>query len=250
MKTMSYQLYSSRNFGPLSETFKMLASIGYAHVEGYGALFADMAGVGQMARDLEEAGLTMPSAHFALDLVERDPDAVIASAKTLGIAHVFVPHIVAELRPVDMAGWQAFGARLQAAGKPLRAAGLSFGWHNHDFEFTPVDGAYPIDAIFDGGPDLTFEYDVAWAARAGADAGSFIDRYADRIMSCHVKDIAPEGDALNEDGWADVGAGVLPWEDHISNLRAAGCALFIAEHDNPSDDKRFATQSFVNFQRM
>ena len=37
MTNFSYQLYSSLNFPPLSETLKMLAGLGYNRVEGYGA---------------------------------------------------------------------------------------------------------------------------------------------------------------------------------------------------------------------
>lgn len=36
----SYQLYSSRNFPPMSRTFDLVARAGYAAVEGYGALYA------------------------------------------------------------------------------------------------------------------------------------------------------------------------------------------------------------------
>jgi hypothetical protein len=38
MTDYSYQLYSSRNFGPLPETLRMLAELGYKQVEGYDAL--------------------------------------------------------------------------------------------------------------------------------------------------------------------------------------------------------------------
>ncbi len=41
----SYQLYSSRNFPPMSRTFEMVSKAGYTAVEGYGALYADDAAV-------------------------------------------------------------------------------------------------------------------------------------------------------------------------------------------------------------
>ena len=41
MTAFSYQLYSSRNFPPLSRTLSMLADLGYEQVEGYGGLFDD-----------------------------------------------------------------------------------------------------------------------------------------------------------------------------------------------------------------
>ncbi len=42
MTHYSYQLYSSRNFGPMSDTLAMIANLGYSRVEGYGALYANL----------------------------------------------------------------------------------------------------------------------------------------------------------------------------------------------------------------
>ncbi|MDA8584749.1 sugar phosphate isomerase/epimerase [Rhodobacteraceae bacterium] len=243
MKT-SYQLYSSRNFGPLPETLQMLAKAGYAQVEPFGALFANLEDAKNLAASVEAADLEMPSAHFGLDLVESDADAAIAIAKALGVQNVFVPYLEEPDRPTDAAGWRAFGARLEAAGAPLVAAGLTFGWHNHDFEFTALaDGSMPIDCLFEGGPSLALEFDVAWCARAGQDPMPWIEKLGARTVCAHVKDIAPTGENLNEDGWADVGQGTMDWAGLMTALRATGCALFIMEHDNPSDDVRFATAS-------
>ena len=244
MTQYSYQLYSSRNFGPLGDTFRMLADLGYAGVEGYGALFADPDAIRELRAAMDDTGLQMTSGHFGLDMVEEDPDAALKIASDLGLAQVYVPHLAAELRPEDRDGWEAFGRRLAAAGKPLQAAGLTFGWHNHDFEFLPLpDGSLPIEAIFAGGPDLALEYDVAWAARAGQDAAHWLGVFADRIMAAHIKDIAEAGTCENEDGWSDVGQGMMDWAGLMASLRNAGCKVFIAEHDNPSDDARFARRS-------
>ena len=54
MKTISYQLYSSRNAGPLAETLRMLKAAGYGAVEGYGGLYGD---VPALKAALDAAGL-------------------------------------------------------------------------------------------------------------------------------------------------------------------------------------------------
>ena len=38
MQTVSFQLYSARNFPPLSDVLKTVGALGYAQVEGYGCL--------------------------------------------------------------------------------------------------------------------------------------------------------------------------------------------------------------------
>ena len=243
---ISYQLYSSRNFPPLAETLAMLAKTGYTACEGYGGLYADAAKLADLAAGLTSAGLTMPTGHFALAMIETDPDFVITIAQTLGMERIFCPHVMPADRPTDGAGWKTFGARLQAAGAPLRAAGYGFGWHNHDFEFVATpDGTIPQAAMFDGGPDLEWEMDVAWVVRGGGDPIRWIKEFAGRITAAHVKDIAPAGTTV-EDGWADVGHGTMDWPAIMAALRGVGCDIFVMEHDNPADDLRFAQRSLAS----
>ncbi|MEP0520477.1 MAG: sugar phosphate isomerase/epimerase [Hyphomicrobiales bacterium] len=245
MTDFSYQLYSSRNFPTLKGTLSMLAGLGYAEVEGYGALYADAAAVDELIANLGDSGLKMPTAHMSIDMVENDPARVLEIAKALGITTIYVPYLVAEDRPTDADGWRAFGKRLEQAGEPLRAAGLGFGWHNHDFEFHALpSGEIPMELVFEAAPSLQWEADIAWIVRGGGDPFDWIKRHGSKITSVHVKDIATEGEKLDEDGWADVGDGTMDWAGIMTAARSSTPAKhFIMEHDNPSDDKRFATRS-------
>ncbi len=242
----SYQLYSSRNFPPLEATLMMLAEAGFAGAEGFGGLYADAVGLATLAAGLKASGLQMKTGHFGLSQVEDTPDFALYVARTLGIERVYVPYLMPEDRPVDGPGWRAFGARLERAGAPLRAAGLGFGWHNHDFEFVPTaDGAIPQAEILAGGPSLEWEMDLAWVIRGGADPMEWLARYPGRVTAAHVKDIAPKGQNADEDGWADIGHGTVDWAALIPALRKAGVAHLVMEHDNPSDHKRFAARSLA-----
>jgi sugar phosphate isomerase/epimerase len=239
--TIAYQLYCSRNFPPLGDTLKMLAATGFTAVEGFGGLYA---AVEELKAGLDANGLAMPSGHFGLDMVEGDPARTIAVAKTLGIAKVFVPYIVADQRPTDAAGWAAFGARLAEAGKPLLDAGFGFGWHNHDFELADLGGGVtPLDQIAAAGVDL--ELDLGWVRVAGHDPVAWIKKYSGRIGAVHIKDIAADGEAVDEDGWADVGHGIIDWAPIKAALDAAGIDHFVIEHDNPKDHARFAARSLA-----
>lgn len=243
MKT-SYQLYSSRNFGPIDKTLSMVSELGYAQVEGYGALYSELDNIDEFAASLRANDLEMPSAHMGLETIEENPDKVIEICRALGVQHVFVPYLDASDRPADAEGWRAFGERLSRAGQPLIASGHGFGWHNHDFEFKALDdGSMPIDHLFEGAPNLTLEFDLAWCARAGQDPADWLKKLGTRTAAAHVKDIAPLGEKADEDGWADVGAGTVDWTGLMIDLRNSDCALFIVEHDNPNDDRRFASES-------
>lgn len=238
----SFQLYSARNFQPWSGVLEKLAELGYSQVEGFGAVYDDPAG---LRAELDRNGLTMPSGHFSIDMLDNDFDGAVAIARTLGMGIMACPYLVAEKRPADAAGWQAFGRRLGAVGEKAAKAGLQFAWHNHDFEFVPLaDGTLPQSHILDAAPDIGWEIDVAWVIRGGADPYEWIDRYASRIMAVHVKDIAPGGEATDEDGWADVGHGTAGWRNLMQDLRSKTKAtVYAMEHDNPSDFERFAKRS-------
>lgn len=242
----SYQLYSSRNFPPIADTLHMLARAGYGAVEGYGALYADDAAVAATAAALKETGLTMPTGHFGLEMLETEVARVLDIARRLKIERLYCPFLLPQDRPQDADGWRAFALRLDRAGAPYRDAGLGFGWHNHDFEFRPcADGAIPQALLLDTAPALEWEMDVAWVIRGGADPLPWIARYAGRITAAHVKDIAAPGQNPDEDGWADVGHGTVDWPVILAALRGIGVRHLVMEHDNPTDHWRFATRSIA-----
>jgi sugar phosphate isomerase/epimerase len=243
----NYQLYSSRNFPPLRGTLRMLKAAGYAGVEGYSAMYPDEPTAAQIAEEVAAAGLVMPSGHFALAEIEADPARVMRMARRMGMTTIVCPWLPPPDRPTDAAGWRSFGARLAEAGRPLQAEGFGWGWHNHDFEFRPlVTGELPHDLMMTAAPDMGWEIDVAWIVRGGADPLHYIARDGARILTAHVKDIAPAGEKADEDGWADVGTGTVPWAAAFAALKATGCAHYIMEHDNPSDHARFAAVSLQN----
>ncbi|RYH04519.1 sugar phosphate isomerase/epimerase [Salipiger sp. IMCC34102] len=237
---LSYQLYSARNAGALEDILDAVAKAGFTAVEGYGGVYGDP----QKTRAaLDAHGLTMPGGHFALWDVEADAAAQIEIARALGVQTMIAPFLMPDDRPTDRAGWEAFATRVAEAGKPVRDAGLAWGWHNHDFELVDLGGVTPLDLIAQADADTMLELDIGWVNRAGADPLRYIADYGSQIVSAHIKDIAPEGEARDEDGWADVGQGVTDWGPIHAALKAAGVTLYVAEHDNPSDAVRFARRS-------
>lgn len=238
----SFQLYSARNFQPWDDVLAMVSAAGYTQVEGFGGLYDDPPA---LRESLDRNGLTMPTGHFSLHMLEDEFPVARRIAETLGIGTLICPHIAAELRPSDAAGWTAFAQRLAAVHDNCRKVGLRFAWHNHDFEFVATaDGSIPQKIILDAAPEIGWEIDVAWVMRGGADPLQWIDDYASRIVAAHVKDIAPAGEAEDEDGWADVGHGTMDWPRIIEALRDKTPAkVFVMEHDNPSDATRFARRS-------
>ena len=240
MPVLSYQLYTSREADHVA-TLANVKAAGYDAVEGFGPWFDDPAASRDM---LDAAGLPMASGHFALQMIEDDPAKVIDTARTMGIGHVYAPFLMPDDRPTDHAGWEAFAQRLAQAGKPIVDAGLTFGWHNHDFEMVDLGGGVCAeDLIVEAGVSL--ELDLGWVFRAGVDPVAAINKYGDRIKALHIKDRAAEGQNPDQDGWATVGQGVMDWPAILSAARAQGIDLFVVENDHPVDDVAFAAESAI-----
>jgi sugar phosphate isomerase/epimerase len=219
---LSFQLYSARELQPLAAQFKLLASLGYKLVEPFGGLFNDVPALkGLMA----EHGMTAPTAH-------------------VGLGTIFAPAPPMGEREGDEAHWRKLGRELNTIGKIVAGEGLKFGWHNHHWEYgKAASGKTYLDCMFEEAPDLLWEADLAWIVRGGGDPAAELARHKGRVVAAHVKDIAPTGQCLDEDGWADPGHGVLDWTALLAAMKAAGVDLFVVEHDKPNDVARFARRA-------
>lgn len=248
MSSISFQLYSARNFPPLDNTFALLARLGYRNVEGFGGLFSDPAA---LRAQLDAHGLEMPTSHFSLEQLQ-DRKKMLATASTVGVKTLFCPAINREKWDQPEADWVSLTNELAELGKFYKGEGFGFGWHNHHFEFWPTaSGRLPMDIILEGAPDIDWQMDVAWVARGGQDPLKWIEAHGDRVTAVHVKDIAPEGEAQDEDGWADVGHGTLDWGALYAAIKASTRAThFVMEHDNPNDLERFASRSFASVSQL
>ncbi|PHP66340.1 xylose isomerase [Zhengella mangrovi] len=248
--TISFQLYSARNFQPWDDVIATLSDLGYKNVEGFGGNYADA----RAFRDLlDRHGMAMPTGHFfPIGTFEDGIDATLATARTLGMERLFCPAPEDALRgPANAADWIALARRLEDAAKRVQDAGFRFGWHNHHWEFmTCATGETPMALILEHAPSIEWEADIAWIVRGGADPLDWIGRHGDRMTTAHVKDLAPQGECADEDGWADVGHGVLDWPAIMDALRGAGVDLFVAEHDNPNDLKRFAGRTLATLRDL
>lgn len=247
--TLALQLYSMRDCADQIALLAQLPALGITTVEGYGGVYGDPAAY-RAAMDAN--GITMPTGHMGLAEIEADFGATLAVAETLGLSRIFAPYLEEKDRPETAEGWADLGRRLNAAGQKYAAHDITFGWHNHDFEFVPLaDGSTPMDILLEAAPDITWEADLAWIVRGGRDPMAYIQRYGDRLSAIHVKDIAAQGTNLEQDGWADLGAGTLDWAALLQACRnASGDLVYALEHDKPADPVAYATRSAAAFKTL
>jgi len=243
---ISLQLYTVREHTArdMPGTLRKLAEIGYTAVEfaGYGG-FSPL----DLRPDLDGLGMRVSGAHVPLDSWETDPDAVLADMRALGSAHAIVPIIPPERRR-DPESISRLAGSFNRWGELCRAEGVTFSYHNHDFEFAPLGETTMWDRLVrETDPELVrLELDLYWAEYGGADPETLLRELGDRVSLVHLKDMAPDEERSD----APVGEGVMPWDGLFAAARAAGVEWYVVEQDHPRDALEDVRRSLRNLEEM
>lgn len=197
----------------------------------------------QMRKALEQNGLNAISTHLNYKYLSPEIfTKVLEASKVLSHKYIVCPWIEEEVRNKP-GSWKAVCETFNRVGKASKDAGFQFGYHNHWFEFLPVDGKLPYDILLEGcDPQLVkMEMDLCWITAAGADPLKYFSRYPGRFPLVHVKDLKSiphitSGGPQNFGDTTDlteVGSGIIDWKKIFSHSEEAGIQYYIVEHDHP-----------------
>ncbi|GAC1645525.1 MAG: sugar phosphate isomerase/epimerase [Ktedonobacteraceae bacterium] len=206
-------------------TIRKVAALGYKGVEfaGYGGLTAQ-----EMKALLSETGLRAVSTHIGLQALEQDIAKEIAYCQEIGCTFLVLPSLAPELRRA--AAFRQLAPRLNAFGRQCREAGITFGYHNHDFEFEQYEGETLMDTLLTttDAALVKLELDVYWAAYAGVNPSALLQKHVGRIPLVHLKDMTPQRT------FTEVGDGTLSIQSIVQVALASGTQEFIVENDAPT----------------
>ena len=227
---IALQLYTVRSLTAedMPGTLRRLAEMGYRAVELAGFGNSDPE---QVRRTLDDLGMRAISIHLGLPLWQ-DPQAALQVARTLGCGDAVLPGIPEDYRR-SSEKLRELAQNLNDWGAAGRDAGIRFSYHNHDWEFAPLDGGSTWEILNrETDPKLVnLELDAYWAQFAGKDPVELIGQLAGRVPLLHVKDMANEPSRRD----APVGAGVINWGAILSAAARAGTEWYIVEQDHPQD---------------
>src|SRR5258706_955686 len=131
---------------------------------------------------------------------------------------------------------------LNKAGEASKKAGLTLAYHNHEKEFSQVDGIVPYDLFLSQlSKDIKMELDLAWCSKAGVDPVSLFQKNPGRFPLWHVKDFDKEFKTL-----MPVGSGSIDFKRIFDNAKVAGLEHPFVEHDNPANAIESVTSS-INY---
>lgn len=227
------QLYSVRNKTTTPEdlrlALKTLKEIGYevAHASAICQIEPE-----RLRSYVDEFDMPITVTHRPLTEILDNTAECIRFHKVIGCPAVGLGSIPAEYRS-DYKTFKAFITTLREAVKRMRDEGVRFAYHNHAFEFEPVDGVRIYDYLIEECPEFDFIHDVYWSTYAGEDPARYIKLLCEsgRMTDIHFKDMktAPKGEIC------PCGDGIIDFKPLAELAKTVGVKNVHVEQDNAPD---------------
>ena len=242
LETLGVQLYTVRSVLPKKprETLDAIRAIGYQEVE------ATYDGLDPLWPALQASGLKPVSIHLdSKSVTKGNPDdlsPIFDKLKERGFTYAVFPYLPEPERGgIDVI--RAVAEKLNRAGEKCRAAGMTFCYHNHAFEFATEKGATLFQVMLDHtDPKLVaFELDLFWVSVAGLDPAAMIEKLAGRVPLVHLKDKAEGTAVMYKESvppatFKEVGSGVMDWPKILRAAAAAKVEHYFVEQDQTPGD--------------
>jgi sugar phosphate isomerase/epimerase len=216
--------------GDLAGVLKKIRATGFTQVELYPIAYTHPAP--ELKKMVEDAGLGHDSGHFDYDSIPER----IGYAKELGLKYM-VCSILPENHWAAPGGFKAAADNLNRWGKLVRNAGMQLVFHNHNYEFKPIDGTTGFDVLMKNtDPALVkLELDLYWLVQGGQDPAAMMTKYSNRLVMIHLKDRVA-GSPVNysprdEQHIIELGQGSIGWKPLISQALAQGVKLALLDQD-------------------
>lgn len=232
-------------------TLASLREIGIVEAELWGLSGPESAtllglSASELKRVLDGNGIRVPISHVGGALTNTAAIGEIAHTLGLEMLCVALPNEFSGQRDgrftmlpaTGRAQLDALVEKLDRAGREYRAQGITFGYHNHHIEFTPVDGIVPFDYLMaNTDPALVkIELDLGWLALAGVDPVAYLRRHAGRVIACHLKDYDPAiATDVPQRKLVEPGAGTIDFAAVVAAMNDTGVAHGFIEIDVADD---------------
>lgn len=237
---IALQLYTLREATArdFAGALRQVADIGYAGVETAGFEGTSVPAAAQLFKDL---GLTVCAVHGPLPLGDSQKRALDLMDALDCRRLVIASQPRQEFQSLD--GIRRVCDTLNAASAVAVAHGLSLGYHNHDFEFVPVEGRLAHERLRDClSPEVFFEVDTYWTQTAGVDAAATLKTLGPRAPLLHLKD----GPAVRGQPMQALGEGVMDIPALVQ-ASAGQAEWLIVELDECATDMLTAVQRSYQF---
>lgn len=239
------QLYTVRHElqSDFGGTLKQVAALGYRKIELAGLFGQNPAHVRSMTDALD---LQVLGSHINWKQLRDDPDGLIEETRILGAEYMILAWLPVEERQT-LAQWKAWIEIINNVASRAHRHGIRFAYHNHDFEFEPIDGVEPYDLLLAGVDRryVTFELDLYWLTFAGRSPEPYFQAYPGGFPLIHAKDMH-----LTSTAMVDAGDGRIDFPAVLRQSKLAGITHLVAEHDVTSRPYRTLRRSLSYFESL
>ncbi len=215
-------------------------------VRNWGFKYVEVAGTYGMTpvafkAELDKRGLVPIGSHFAYDRLRDDIGGVIREAKELGLIYVGCAWI-GHTAPFDEKQCRAAAGVFNRAGQTLAEQGMKFYYHNHGYEFYPHGQGTLFDLLMaETDPQFVyFQMDVLWTVFPGQDPAKLLEKYPNRWLLLHLKDLKKGVSTGSLAGHTELtndvalGTGQVAWPDLFRASQKAGVKYYFIEDESPS----------------
>jgi sugar phosphate isomerase/epimerase len=206
-------------------TIAKVAAIGFKEVEfaGYYNRTPE-----QIKAALTANGLKSPSAHSVLKPLTESLDKTVEASAAIGHRYLICSYLFPQERK-SLDDYKRYVDVFNRAGEACKKAGIQFGYHNHDFEFVPMEGVVPFDLLLEKcDPNLVkIELDLYWITKAEQDPLKYFAAHPGRFPLFHVKDM----DNTPRQFFTEVGRGTIDFKRIFANGKKAGVKHYFVEQD-------------------
>jgi sugar phosphate isomerase/epimerase len=183
-------------------------------------------------RDLLASEHLSPMAsHESLESLRADIHAVLHRMTVVGCPVVIVPWLP-DAERTTAADVRRLAGELGEISRACSGRGIRLGYHNHAFEFVPLDGTTVWQVLLDELPmEVSLELDVYWATVGGRDPVELIRAAGERVRLLHMKDVSSGPDRRD----VTPGDGILAWPEIVAAGTERAVEWYVVEEDNPRD---------------
>jgi sugar phosphate isomerase/epimerase len=200
-------------------TVRTVGEMGYQCVEFYAPYFDwTEAQTKEMKKLLDDLGVRCYSTHNSSSFFTTE-NLKKARDMNLILGSKYVVMSSSDPKP-GLDGWKEVADTLNSAADQLESSGLKTGYHNHQREFTPVEGKRPMEILAKNTkPSIMLQFDIGTCLEAGSDPVAWIRSNPGRIRSMHCKDWAPGADK----GYTVLfGEGSADWKNIFAAAESVG----------------------------
>ncbi|QAY66977.1 sugar phosphate isomerase/epimerase family protein [Paenibacillus protaetiae] len=208
-------------------TLEKIAAIGYQGIE-LGLPPEGITAEEQLQR-LNGMGLQIIGSHASFNSFDVDFNRLIGHMHKAGGKYIAISLMFDSKDDV-----LSKAAQLNQIGELCRAAGITFLYHNHDWEFRQYDGEYVLETIMrETDPQLVqLELDTYWVRKGGEDPAAYLAKWKGRCPLLHIKDMEPGEDQY----FAEIGEGILDFPAIAQAAADAGTEWLVVEQDGSRRD--------------